>query len=565
MIYHRRPLPAAGRLAVLTALLTLGLAAPAPAVHTPWPPAPAEGTLFAHLGEEHWDDPDGPRIFPKVIQESIRYRPAAVLTSADKSSDGTVANLETWRRYMEAYDRAGIPYYAGVGNHDRKAKPGFPEGVDPTGSLSNYESVFAGRPYPFGDAPPVADPRFAPRRRPPSDPPGASSYYAVDVGPARWIFLDNSCFSFLNCDPLQNPPFPDAEGDRSQLDFLRRAATEAGAAGRRVFVVVHMPTRDPRPGHTEPTPAPHTLGEGTSPENDLVERLAAQLGVDGVFAGHIKGMWRYGAGGVPYFTDGGAGGEVYVGSGEQTGVDYGYWHGYRLVHVAPGGGVTTDAVAIFRPKSLELDGPDRVERGSTARWSARGDQLTEEGAQVTLELREPSDARPNRANLPTPAFMWTTSNAEILRPLPGAGEDPRRVAERQTASGRFEAVCPGRAAIAVGSGWEGRARVVTVPSRDGALVRSIRPLTRGLQRGRSTPLVRVALAQPARVHVRIRRGGRTIRTLQRTCAGRGGVMTVSWDGNGRRRTAALGRYTVDVRVRSDRDPVVRRFTLRTRR
>jgi len=555
----------ARRLVPLTLALALGLSAPAAAVHKPWPPPPREGTLFAHLGEEHWDDPDGPRIFPKVIEESIRYRPAAVLTSADKTSDGTVDKLQTWRDYMEAYDRAGIPYYAAVGNHDRQAKPGFLKGTDPTASLANYQRVFSGRPYPFGDATPVQAPGFAPRTRPSGDPPGASSSYAVDVGPARWIFLDNSCFSFLVCDPLQNPPFPNAEGDRSQMDFLRRTATEAEAQGRRAFVVMHMPTQDPRPGHTEPTPAPHTMGEGVSPENGWFERLAAQLGIDGVFAGHVKGMWRYGAGGVPFFTDGGAGGEVYVGPGEQTGVDYGYWHGYRLVHVDPGGGVTTDAVPIFRPGALDVDGPGRVARGSTVRWSARGDQLTEEGAQVTLELREPSAARPNRANLPTPAFMWTTSNAEILRPVPGDDEDPRRVAGRQTSSGRFEAVCPGRAAIVVGAGWEGKARVVTVTSRPGRLVGSIRPLTRRVERGRSTPLARIRLAQPARVHVRIRRGGRTIRTLQRTCQSGGGNVTVAWNGNGRTRTAALGRYTVDVRVRSEREPVVRRFTVRTRR
>lgn len=70
------------------------------------------------------------------------------------------------------------------------------------------------------------------RRSRATDPVGASSHYAVEFGPVRWIFIDNSCFSIINCDPLQSPPFPDS-------------------------------------------------------------------GVDGVFVGHIKGMWEYSASGIP--------------------------------------------------------------------------------------------------------------------------------------------------------------------------------------------------------------------------------------------------------------------------
>ncbi len=113
----------------------------------------------------------------------------------------------------------------------------------------------------------------------------------------RWVLLDNGCFSFINCDPLQNPGFPDAEGNQGQLEFLASEAAKANAAGDLLFVVMHMPTQDDRPGHTEPTPFEHTMGEGSSPENASFESAAAAIGVDAVFAAHVKGQWEYTAAG----------------------------------------------------------------------------------------------------------------------------------------------------------------------------------------------------------------------------------------------------------------------------
>jgi Calcineurin-like phosphoesterase len=312
----------------------------------PWPPIPDGGVLFVHYGEEHWNDLDGLRILPQVVADSAAYQPDVVTMSGDKANDGTADQLLGWKELMKVYDSEGIPYFASPGNHDRKAHPGFPAGVDPLGELTNYFGIFADRPYPFGDAPPIDDPQFSPGARPASDPPGASTHYAFEYGPVRWVFLDNGCFSFVNCDPLQNPGFPDAEANQGQLDFLAREAGKADAAGDLLFVVMHMPTQDDRPGHVEPTPFAHTMGEGSSPENASFETAAAQLGVDGVFAAHVKGQWEYSAQGVPYYTDGGAGGEVYVGPAEDTGVDSGYWHGFRLIHVRQGE-VTTDTVPVF--------------------------------------------------------------------------------------------------------------------------------------------------------------------------------------------------------------------------
>lgn len=456
----------------VTALMALVLAPAVHAVKRPWPPIPKQGASFVHYGEEHPDDADGMRIFPKVIRQSARYRPDLVTASADKSEDGTVENLRTWKRLMRPYNRRGIPYFAAVGNHDRKARPGFQDGVDPMGDLSNYMQVFANRPYPFGDAAPYRDRRLSPKRRPASDPAGASSHYAIEYGPVRWVFIDNSCFGIVNCDSLQNPPFPDDAGNQGQYDFLATEAAKANAEGDRLFVVMHMPTQDDRPGHTQPTPAPHTMGEGTlSPDNALFEQEAAAAGVDAVYAAHIKGMWHYTANGIPYFTDGGAGGEVYVGPAEETGVDYGYWHGYRLISVR-GDRVRTDAVPVFRHDGISVDGPRKVCVGDVVELTATGQQPTKEGPDVKLELRAPDPSRPNVDNLPTPAHIWSTLARSRLRPVAAERDDPRRNARRQTISGRFRGVRPGAAAVRVKSGWEAGVYGVKVK-------RATRPFCRG--------------------------------------------------------------------------------------
>ena len=80
--------------------------------------------------------------------------------SGDKDNDGTAEQLGSWKQIMSLYDGAKVPYFAGVGNHDRKAPPGTPPGTTDVvipaglGDLSNYKGVFADRPYPFGDATP---------------------------------------------------------------------------------------------------------------------------------------------------------------------------------------------------------------------------------------------------------------------------------------------------------------------------------------------------------------------------------------------------------------------------
>jgi hypothetical protein len=518
-----------------TLALTIGLAGTAAAAPNRWPPVKGPGEVFVHLGEEHLDDPDGATIFPRVIADSILFAPDLVVTAGDKTSNGTEENLLSWKDAMAAYDRAGIPYFAGVGNHDRAALPGQPNGISPLSPLGPYLTVFADRPYPFGDAPPIGDPKFSPQARPASDPAGASSHYYFDYGNTRWILLDNSCFEFRICDRSQNPGY---EGGETSFGFLTQAAEDAKKAGKVVFVSLHMPTQDPRPEHSQPTPLPHTFGEGASSENTVFEDTAAAAGVDGVFPAHIKGQWTYVAQKVPYYIDGGAGGAVYVGDAEEVGVDYGYWHGFRIVRV-DGTKVVTDAVPVFVPGGITVTAPTPAAVGDKVQLEAFGHQPTKIGPSLEkLALRSPDPERPNVANLPEPVRIWTTSNRFVAAPVAVKDDDPRRNRRTQTKGGEFRATCPGRAKITITSGIESASRVLKVAGAKGRVVRSItaRP-------GR----VAVALDQPAVVDVAVKSGARYQR-VRRTCFAGGSRAQFTKVPQG---------STVRVTVTSHRKPVVR--------
>jgi len=630
---------------LLLLLLGTAPAAGASVSSQPWPPADGPGALFVHFGEEHWNDDDGLTLLPKVVEESIRYRPALVTMSGDKGNDGTTEELSRWKQIMTAYDRAGIPYYAAVGNHDRES---FSEGgLPPPGPLDDYVEVFRDRPYPFGDSPPKADPQLSPSARAEGDPQGAASHYFVDYGDVRWIFIDNSCFVIEECDLFQEPSAQTRENE-AQFDFLRRVAGEAGAQGKLTFVVMHMPTRDPGDqSYRDPIAFNHVMGKGTTTDdNEKFEQVAEAAGVDGVFLGHIKGQFLYrGRGDVPYYIDGGAGGELYTEG--PVGTDHGYWHGFRLVRVDEGR-IQTDAVPIFVPDSIRIEGADSVRPDKRSLYQAFGRQpVFNNPAKVeALELRDPDPIRPvqggglgsvggfvrdggwafvpvillvlvgvmitptamprprRRAvvalcaatgagvvgtaamsvaqqteptttpieSLPVPARIFTTSDPMVMAPVASRDDDPRRDARTQTEDGLFEAQCPGVARISVTSGFETSDRAVSVPSRPGTrIVRRARLAKIGaLRPGRRRIVARVGLVQPAVLQVRVRRGKRVVRTLRRACLRPGsGGLRVAWDARVRRRgklrAAAPGRYRIELRVLSDREPVKRSRTVRVLR
>ena len=593
-------------LGLLVALL-LAPAAHAGRAPEAWPPREGAGQLFVHYGEEHWNDIDGESVLRQVVADVVRYRPDLVTMSGDKTDDGTPERLEPWRRIMSAYDRAGVPYMAGVGNHDGKQATPEPvteaaAGSTPLRDISFYKQVFADRPYPMGDAPPY--PGLAPAVRPPDDPEGASTHFHVDAGNVRWVFLDNSCYGIVNCDPLQSPP--DGRG-RSQYEFLRDAAKEAGAAGRLVFVVMHMPTRDPRDQqHAYYTSISHTMGKGISPDNQRFEQEAEALGVDAVFLGHIKGQFLYrGRGDIPYYIDGGAGGELY--SSGPLGVDHGYWYGWRLLRV-DGARVETDVVPVIAPGGMRVDGPDTLARGGPpVRFEAFARQpatRSGRGVVTALELRDPDPvpraqqaglpwwlvlspllllpllavrsgarrlvavgaagaavigggvaygqrsvptATPKDA-LPNPARIFTSSNPLVLAPVASETDDPRRDGRSQTADGTFRPLCPGRAWLTATSGWEQAARKVTVESSRGRIVRAVR-------RGRGRTLASVRLAQPAVVTGALRRRGRVVQRFAPACR-RAGVVRL------RASRAPRRGDVLEVRVRSDRRSTFRRWRVR---
>jgi Calcineurin-like phosphoesterase len=614
------------RLALATLLGALLLAAVPAATdaRTTWPPVQGPGQLYVHFGEEHWNDDDGLTLLPKVVADSIRFRPLLVTMSGDKANDGNVEELTRWREIMRAYDRAGIPYFAGVGNHDRDAPPGA-GGLPPPGSIEPYKDVFKGRRYPMGDA----------GARPSNDPAGASTHYFVDHGNVRWIFIDNSCWAIEECDPFQNPSAQNA-ARRPQLDWLRDVAGGASRTDRLVFVVMHMPTRDPGDqSYRDPTAFNHVMGKGVgTDDNDKLERVAEESGVDAVFVAHIKGQFIYrGRGNIPYFIDGGAGGELYTTG--PVGVEHGFWHGFRLIRVS-NGRFTTDSVPIFVPGGITIRGPARVARGRLARFEAFGKQpVFKDPAKVpALELRDP-DPRPReggtlgaltgggwllaplaafllaglvtlrdrlprarpalvagavaalglsalaavsvaqrgtptatpKSSLPNPARIWTTSNRFVLAPVPSSSEDPRRDPRTETHDGAFRARCAGRARVTIASGVEQRSQTVAVPSARGRIVRSVRLGLRSLRAGRKRRVARLRLTQPAEVLVRVRKGGRTLRTLRHGCF-RAGRLSFFWDGRLRRRGKLLrarrGRYRIHLTVRSDRRPLRRSRLLRVR-
>ena len=287
--------------------------------------------------------------------------------------------------------------------------------------------------------------------------------------------------------------------------------------------------------------------------------------------------------GIPYYIDGGAGGELYTDG--PVGTDHGYWHGFRLLRVA-NGKVTTDTVPIFTKDGIRLEGPATLNPNRQGQFEAFSRQpVFNDSAKVpNLELRDPDPQPPAnssgvgefvrgggwifvpvlllvlggmamnatmprpkrralvlgcaaagaavvsvagaslaqqsvptttpRENLPTPARIFTTSDPQVIAPLAAKGDDPRRDASTQTEDGLFAARCPGRAKVSVTSGFETTARDVLVPSKNGRIARRVRAVkAKGLRAGRRRTVARIRLSQPARVLVRVRRRGKTVRCL----------------------------------------------------
>jgi hypothetical protein len=174
-------------------------------------------------------------------------------------------------------------------------------------------------------------------------------------------------------------------------------------------------------------------------------------------------------------------------------------------------------------------------------------------------------------SLPTPAHIFSTSDPLVLAPVTGKRDDSRRDARTQTEGGLFAARCPGRARMRITSGFETTAKNVLVPSKSGRIARRVRAVrARGLRPRVRRTVARIRLSQPARVLVRVRRRGRTVRVLRDACLKQGSKrLRVVWDARARRRgrlrAVKAGRYRIQVFVRSDRKTIARGATVRVRR
>ena len=190
-----------------------------------------------------------------------------------------------------------------------------------------------------------------------------------------------------------------------------------------------------------------------------------------------------------------------------------------------------------------------------------GVSMAQQGSPTTTPL----------ASLPVPARMFATFNPQVVAPVASKTDDPRRDPARQTEDGGFRARCPGARHVSITSGFETTTKAVRVASRRGRIVRGARAYrSRSLRPGRRVRVSKVRLGQPARVLVRIRRKGRTVRVLRDSCLSPGSkLLTSRWDGRvtrrGKLRRAAAGRYRAQVLVRSDRKTVSRSATVVVRK
>ena len=169
-----------------------------------------------------------------------------------------------------------------------------------------------------------------------------------------------------------------------------------------------------------------------------------------------------------------------------------------------------------------------------------------------------------KESLPNPARIWTSSNPHVLAPSPSGTEDPRRHPATQTHDGKFRARCPGRASVRITSGWESKGRRVVVPSGAGPHLRSLSPRAKTVRTGRATTLAKIRLRQRAEVEVRVLRAGKRVATPLHRCLTTGRTYGLRWDGRGVSKLAALGNHVLEVLVRSERGPVVRRLRFRLR-
>jgi hypothetical protein len=125
--------------------------------------------------------------------------------------------------------------------------------------------------------------------------------------------------------------------------------------------------------------------------------------------------------------------------------------------------------------------------------------------------------------------------------------------------------------VRITSGFETTAKPVSVTSARGRIVRRAKAYgAKRLRPGRRLTVARVRLGQRARLLVRIRRKGRTVRVLRNACLAPGSKqLRARWDGRvssrGKLHRARAGTYRAQVLIRSDRRTLKRSALVRVAR
>ena len=245
------------------------------------------------------------------------------------------------------------------------------------------------------------------------------------------IFLDNSCWGLTVCDRSQNPGFPDAQGNAGQFDYLRRNATDATRAGKQVFVVMHIPTRDPRDqSYVEATTFNHVMGKGLNPAEGAGQRplrggrRASPAWMGCWWATSRASSSTRGQGDIPYYIDGGAGGGAVL---DRAGgcrprllarlpaVARGRGQGDRRhrADLRPGRDPARGARLPGAREPTPSTWPSAASRSSTSRSRC-----------PDLELRDPDPVRPASAGLGRWAIRARRRLDLRADPAPGAGGSP---------------------------------------------------------------------------------------------------------------------------------------------
>ena len=222
---------------------------------------------------------------------------------------------------------------AGMGNHD--GKQATPEKMTdpisrftPLRDVSFYKEVFAARPYPLGDAPPY---RGSPRHRPPGPQrPGRRRDALLGRPRQRALGLPGQLvLRDRQLRPAPEPLRPDDQGSANTVHVPCATPRSQADSRREAFVRghAHADAGPARPENADtPPPGNHMMRKGATRDNARFEPRPESLGVDGVSSATSRASSSTAAAAdVPYFIDGGAGGEL--SAARPVGVDHGYWYG----------------------------------------------------------------------------------------------------------------------------------------------------------------------------------------------------------------------------------------------